>query len=462
MKRTRKPLPEMKDVQLSFEAGDIVGEVMSFGSPTPIEVAVSGRNYTADRAYTAKLIEEMRGIPSLRDVQYRQPLDYPTVQVLIDREKAGLAGVTAADVGKALAPVTLSSRFLAPSFWRDPESGIGFQVQLQAAPNTNSLEALGMIPIKRTAKGMVLVRDVATIRDGTMPGEDDRINSVRLLSLTANIQGEDLGRVSKRINQKVKAVSESFWVSQPDADGRPAWRNVLSDEIVQQKERPTNPPRGITVQIRGQTAPMEQVFQGLGIGLAAAVVVIFLLLTAYFQSIRLSLVVVSTAPAVIAGVALMLVVTRTTLNIQSFMGSIMAIGVAVANAILLVTFAERARREGATALAAAVDGARHRLRPILMTSCAMLAGMAPMALAFGEGGEQTAPLGRAVIGGLGAATLATLTILPAVFAVVQGWSGRGSASLDPDDPASAHFDREPKTLTDGRAVEPARIIEPQG
>ena len=172
-----------------------------------------------------------------------------------------------------------------------------------------------------------------------------------------------------------------------------------------------------------------------------AVVVILLLLTAYFQSLRLAVIVMSTAPAVIAGVILALVITRTTLNIQSFMGSIMAIGVAVANAILLATFAERARSQGASAIGAAVDGGRHRLRPILMTSCAMIAGMAPMALGIGEGGEQTAPLGRAVIGGLAVATLATLVVLPAVFAVVQGRSSTHSVSLDPDDPASRLFDQ---------------------
>jgi multidrug efflux pump subunit AcrB len=441
--RKRRALPEMKDVQLSFEAGDIVGDVMSFGSPTPIEVAVTGKNYAADRAYTAKLLEELKAIPSLRDRQYRQPLDYPTVQILVDRQKAGLAGVTAADIGRALAPVTLSSRFLAPSYWRDPESGIGFQVQLQVSPGASTNEALGMIPVKRTAKGMVLVRDVATIREGTLPGEDDRYNSVRLLSLTANIHGEDLGRVSGQIDEKVRAVNDSFWVSQEDAEGKRAWKNTLSDEVVAQDARPNRAPKGISVQIRGQTAPMQQMFQGLGIGLLMAVVVIFLLLTAYFQSMRLAFVVISTAPAVLAGVVLMLVLTGTTLNIQSFMGSIMAIGVAVANAILLVTFAERARLDGASARDAAVDGVRHRLRPILMTSCAMLAGMTPMALALGEGGEQTAPLGRAVVGGLVAATIATLTLLPAVFAVIQGWAGRRSASLDPDDTASRYFEKEP-------------------
>ena len=188
---------------------------------------------------------------------------------------------------------------------------------------------------------------------------------------------------------------------------------------------------------------MEEILRGLGFGLILSIVVILLLLAANFQSIRLALLVVSTTPAVVAGVVLMLWLTGTTVNLQSFMGSIMAIGVAVANAILLVTFAEGHRREeGADARRAAVEGARGRLRPILMTSCAMIAGMLPMAMGWSEGGEQTAPLGRAVIGGLAGATLATLAVLPAAFAMVQGLAGRESASLDPDDPESPHYHEE--------------------
>src|SRR5205807_1674943 len=185
-----------------------------------------------------------------------------------------------------------------------------------------------------------------------------------------------------------------------------------------------------------------KVYEGLTGGLIMAVVVILLLLTAYFQSFRLAVVVVSTTPAVIAGVVLALLATGTTLNIQSFMGAIMAIGVAVANAILLTSFAEENRKLGATASEAAVRGAESRLRPILMTSCAMLAGMIPLALALGEGGEQTAPLGRAVLGGLAASTLATLLVLPSVFAVVQGRSSTASVSLDPDDPQSGYHDQD--------------------
>ena len=190
--------------------------------------------------------------------------------------------------------------------------------------------------------------------------------------------------------------------------------------------------------MRGQIVPLGEMLDGLRSGLLLALGVIFLLLTANFQSLRLSLVVLSTAPAVVAGVALTLLLTGTTLNIQSFMGAIMAIGVAVANAILLTTFAERARVGGSSALDAAVDGARSRLRPILMTSCAMIAGMIPMAVGFGEGGEQSAPLGRAVIGGLAAATVATLVVLPSVFAIVQRHATTRSVSLDPDDPQSRH------------------------
>jgi len=186
----------------------------------------------------------------------------------------------------------------------------------------------------------------------------------------------------------------------------------------------------------------------LTIGLALTVAVILLLLTAYFQSLRLALVALATVPAVLGGVAVALLMTRTTLNIQSFMGAIMAVGVAVANAILLVTFAERHRRETSDARAAGIEGARGRMRPILMTSCAMIAGMAPMALGFGEGGEQTAPLGRAVIGGLIASTLTALLILPAVFALVMKRAPARAASLDPDDPDSRHY--EPQMNADER------------
>src|SRR5262249_54372045 len=187
------------------------------------------------------------------------------------------------------------------------------------------------------------------------------------------------------------------------------------------------PPGGVTVSVRGQVPPMDQTLSGLRTGLALAVVAIFLLLTANLQSIRLALVVLATVPAILAGVAVALWLTGTTINVQSFMGAIMAIGVGVANTILLVTFAERNRLDRQPAPEAAIEGARSRLRPILMTSFAMIAGMVPMALALGEGGEQTAPLGRAVIGGLVASTVTVLLVIPALFAMVQGRASTQSA-----------------------------------
>ncbi len=417
--RLRRRLPTldgMRDVKLSFEAGDIVEDVMSFGAPARIEVAVNGPSLEDNRAYAEKLFRRLEPMPALRDLQYVQGLDYPTIKVEVDRERAGLSGVSLADVARALAPTTLSSRFTVPNYWADPKTGIAFQVQVQVSSRqTGSLEEriqeLKNLPVKRIAEKQVLLGQVARVTPDKMPGEYDRYNMRRQVSITANIHGTDLAA----------------------ADGQIA---AAIDQL--QAEDP--PPRGVLIDIRGQIVPMNQMFQGLGKGLLLAIGVILLLLMANFQSFLLALVVISTIPAVIIGVAVALIVTDTTLNIQSFMGAIMAVGVAVANAILLVTFAERSRRAGADARAAAVDGAAYRLRPILMTSCAMIAGMMPMAWGLGEGGEQTAPLGRAVIGGLAAATLATLLILPAVFALVQGWATRRSPSLDPDDPQSAHYD----------------------
>ena len=401
---------EMPNVQFSFEPADIVSDVMSFGSPTPVEVAVSGANYADVRAFAAKVRGELATIPTLRDLQYAQALDYPTVSVDIDRERAGISGVTAEEVSRSLVAATSSSRFVVPNYWPDPKTGIGYQVQVEIpVAIMNSVKEVETLPVQRPGGPSLLLRDVAKVRRGTMPGEYDRYNMKRSISLTANLVGEDLGRAAGRISQAL--------------------------------ERAGTPPKGVNVDIRGQIVPMREMLTGLAIGLAMSIVVILLLLTANFQSVRLALVTISTAPAVVCGVVIALWLTGTTINIQSFMGAIMAIGVAVANAILLITFAERRRREdSAEAADAAVFGATGRLRPILMTSCAMTAGMVPMALGWGEGGEQTAPLGRAVIGGLVAATLATLFVLPSLFALVQGWTGRHSASVDPDDPESRYFD----------------------
>jgi multidrug efflux pump subunit AcrB len=430
--RLRHKLPHaLPGVRFSFEPSDIVSRVMSFGAPTPIEVAVSGPNLADSRQYAGKLKAKLTQVPALRDLAFEQELDYPTVKVTVDRERAGVLGVTTGDVANSLVAGTSSSRYTAPNYWADPKSGIGYQVQVEIPERQiNSLEDVKNLPIARRADQQVDLRNVAAVTDGTALGEYDRYNMQRMLTLSANIFGEDLGRAAAQVEQ---AISDAG-----------------------------TPPAGVNVKLRGQVEPMMEMFGGLRLGLLMAVGVILLMLAANFQSFRLSLAVGLTIPAVIAGVVAMLWLTRTTLNIQSFMGAIMAIGVAVANAILLVTFAERSRVEGREPWEAAIEGARSRLRPILMTSFAMLAGMVPMALGLGEGGEQSAPLGRAVIGGLFGATCATLVILPAILATLQSRHAPLSVSLDPDDPDSRYFEPERQLEPergDGRAEYPAQAAQ---
>ena len=407
--RLRKRLgAAMPEVKFSFEPSDIVSRVMSFGSPTPIEIAVTGPDVKVDRAYAEKVHAVLEKVPSVRDLHYGQMIDYPAVRVKLDRERAGIMGITTAEVAHSVVAATSSSRYVLPNFWADPKSGVAYQVQIEVPRESmDSLEAVQNIPIAQKDGKSILLRSLATVTAGNTVGEVDRYNMQRMVTLNANIAGEDLGHAAEHIREALKELG--------------------------------TPPRGVSLNVRGQVEPMEQMLGGLQRGFLLAVVVIFLLLAFNFQSLRLALTVVSTVPAVAGGVIIALWLTHTTLNLESFMGAIMSIGVAVANAILLVTFAERARLASGNAASSAIEGAQSRLRPILMTSIAMIAGMLPMALGFGESGDQTAPLGRAVIGGLFFATVATLTILPSAFAIIQARSTTKSPSLDPLDPESVSF-----------------------
>jgi multidrug efflux pump subunit AcrB len=409
----RKTLPsQFPGCQFSYEAADIVTQIMNFGASTPVEINVSGPDLGADRAFAGKIYGQLADVQALRDLQYDEPLDYPSVDVDIDRERAGQLGVTAASVGRSLLAATSSSRFVTPNYWADPKSGVAYQLQVQIPQaEIASIQDVEHIPVTLGTASHPLLGDVAQVNYGTVVGEYHRLNGQRMVTLTANVAGQDLGRVSKQLDEDMKRVG--------------------------------TPPRGVKVTVRGQIGPMKQTLSNLGVGLLLAVLVIFLLLAANFQSMRLAFVVLSTIPAVICGVIFILLITGTTLNVQSFMGAIMAIGVAVANAILLIIFAEGHRRSGNTSTVAAIHGAQTRMRPILMTSMAMIAGMVPMALGVGEGAQQTAPLGRAVIGGLLFATAATLLILPLVFSMVQERAGVKSPSLDPEDPQSDFAGHQP-------------------
>jgi multidrug efflux pump subunit AcrB len=406
----RSKLPQQfPGVHFSFDPGDLISQILSFGSSSVAEVTVAGPQYADVASYAERVRQKLAAVPELRDLEYEEPLHYPTVDIHVNRAMAGQLGTTADAVGSAVVSATASSRFVAPSYWRDPKSGVSYQVQVQVPqPKMTSIADIGNIPVDSSTGARPLVNQLADLRSSTVPGELDRQNGQWMIALSANLGVRDL-RLANKATEKALA----------DAGA---------------------PPRGVKTAIRGQVSAMQQIFGELALGLAAAIGVILLLLTANFQSLKLALVVLSTAPAVLAGSVLMLLVTGTTLNLESFMGTIMAIGVAVANAILLVSFAEQNRLKGASAPDAARAAAAERLRPVLMTSLAMIAGMIPMAIAFGQGSEETAPLGRAVIGGLFVATLATLFLLPTVFGLVQRNASTRSRSLDPEDPDSQWFE----------------------
>ncbi|MDR3702649.1 MAG: efflux RND transporter permease subunit [Candidatus Sulfopaludibacter sp.] len=402
---------ELPDCQVSFEAADIVSQVMSFGSATPIEVAVQGPSLADDYGYAEKVRSELAKLSFIRDLQFAQEYNYPTLDININRERAGQFGLTMADVVRSVVPATSSSRFTEPNYWRDPTSGNAFQIQVELPQNQiQSVDEIGRLPVMPIGRPEMQLDNIASLKMGTMPGLIERFNGQHIISVTANIHGITLGEAAIKLKQALAGAGA--------------------------------PPRGAKIVMKGEIPPLEQTISGLRTGLLLAVVAIFLLLSANFQSMRLALSIVLSVPAVLCGVLLMLLATHTTLNIQSFMGAIMAIGIAVANSILLITFAERFRHENRPVMDAAREGAASRLRAILMTAAAMICGMAPMAIGFGEGGSQSAPLGRAVIGGLLVSTFATLTILPSIYAILQGRAPVTFPSLNPMDPASRYYEAQ--------------------
>src|SRR5215469_4716314 len=300
---------ELPEVNFSFEPSDIVTRVMSMGSPTPIEVSVTGPNLADDRAFAEKIRSALGRMSQLRDVQFGQTLDYPTVDVHVDRERAGLLGVSMADVSRALVTATSSSRYVVPNYWADANTGVAYQVQVQLPPALmSSTEEVRNITVTPHSGESQLLRNVGRVSDGNVIGEYTRYNGQRTVSVTANLFNTDLGSAAAAIKDTVAGLGK--------------------------------PPAKVSIAIRGQVQPLNQMLSGLQTGLGIAILAIFLMLTANFQSLRLSLAVISVLPAALAGVVLALWLTGTTLNIQSFIGAIMAMGVAVSNAILLVTFAE--------------------------------------------------------------------------------------------------------------------------
>lgn len=404
--RTRfsKDLP---DLTLSFEPIELTDKILSQGSPTPIEVRLSGRNKQVNEVYAQKLIAKLKEISYLRDVQLGQSTKYPAINIEIDRVRAAQLGLDVTDVSRSLIASTSSSRYTDKNIWVDEKAGYSYSVQVQVPEsNMQSVNDISEIPLLKNASRPVL-GDVATITSGTTYGENDNLGATPVLSVTANLNNKDLGTAAKDVQEAIKSIGEL--------------------------------PRGLNIEVIGLSNTLIDTMSSLESGLLVAIVVIFLMLAANFQSFKVSGVVLATVPAVILGSLALLMMMGSTLNLQSYMGMIMSVGVSISNAVLLITNAEQLRKHSGNAITAATEAAALRMRPILMTALAMVAGMIPMASGLGEAGDQSSPLGRAVVGGLIASTFAALFILPLVFAWTQGKAGTQSVSLDPEDEESKHY-----------------------
>ncbi|WP_447636861.1 efflux RND transporter permease subunit [Flavobacterium microcysteis] len=402
--RIKKILP---DVKISFEPIELTDKVLSQGSPTPIEVRIAGKNKKLNEEYANKIIAKLNKISYFRDVQIAQPIKYPSLDINIDRTRAAQVGVDMNEVSRSLIASTSSSRYTEKNTWIDEKAGLSYSVQVQVPLNKmKSVHDMGEIPLLKNSTRPVL-SDVATITPSFTYGENDNLGAMPYISVTGNIHQTDLGTASKDVQKTIASLGEL--------------------------------PRGLFIEPIGLSKVLGETMSSLQAGLLVAIVVIFLMLSANFQSFRISLVILTTVPAVVLGSLLLLLLTGSTLNLQSYMGIIMSVGVSIANAVLLVTNAEQLRKHNGDALLSAREAASLRLRPILMTSVAMIAGMLPMAIGHGEGGDQVSPLGRAVIGGLLFSTFTVLIILPLIFAWVLGKTTTQSVSLDPEDKESKHY-----------------------
>ncbi len=395
---------------ISFEPGDIVEQVLNLGSSNPVEIIIVNRNLDNGKQAADALIKKLSAITSLRDLQIATPLKYPAIKLNIDRLKAGQLNITADQVAKSIVPATTSSRFTTPSYWLDKTTGTAYQVQVQYPEyKMNSTVQLETVPVSSGNGNTHYLNEVADWNRTTIVGEYDRLNQQRYITITANVFRQDLGSVFKKTQLVIDSVSKSF--------------------------------NGTKISMRGQPILLQQTLSDLRYGLIIAIVVIFLIMVIFFQSFRIAITALSVIPAVIAGALLLLLITGKTINIQSYMGTIMATGVAIANGVLYISSAEFLRRNGNTK-DLHLKAASLRMRPILMTSIAMIAGMIPMSLGATEGGDQTAPLAVAVIGGLIFSAISVLFFLPQLYNWSIGRKKYHSVSLDPDDLNSRYFDEK--------------------
>ena len=389
----RKRLPsEFPGVQFFFQPADIVTQILNFGTPAPIDIQIRGMNQPGNYAVGLKLANEIRHIPGAVDVHVQQAFDAPTLFLNIDRTRAQYVGMEARDVAQNVL-VSLSSSFqTAPNFWLDPRNGVSYQVAVQTPQyRVDNYQALQNTPVTASAPGVQpqILGNLVSSSTVARPASISHYDVQPMINVYASVSGRDLGSVSTRVAQLVHDVEKEL-------------------------------PRGSRIFIRGQVQTMSTSFVGLAIGLLGAIVLAYLLIVVNFQSWLDPFIIITALPGALAGICWMLLFTHTTLSVPSLTGAIMCMGVATANSILMVSFAREQMNEGKSVLDAALEAGFVRIRPVIMTALAMIIGMVPMAIGLGEGGEQNAPLGRAVIGGLLFATVATLFFVPCVFSMIHG------------------------------------------
>jgi multidrug efflux pump subunit AcrB len=382
---------EFPGVGFAFLPADIVGQILNFGVPAPIDIQIAGFNGAANRQYAYKLFEKLKKIPGIADLHIHQAIDAPQLRVAVDRSRAEELGLTQRDVINNML-ISLSGSFQTqPTFWLNPKNGVSYSVVAQTPQyQLDSLQALDNLPVTgSTSQPPQILGAVAEITRGVAPIVASHYNVQSVIDIFAAVQDRDLGGVSADIQRILAETADLV-------------------------------PKGATVVSRGQVKTMESSFTGLYGGLAVAIVLIYLLIVVNFQSWLDAFIIIAALPAALAGIVWMLFLTHTTLSVPALTGAIMCMGVATANSILIVSFAREKLQSGRDAFRAALEAGFGRLRPVLMTALAMIIGMVPMALGLGEGGEQNAPLGRAVIGGLAMATAATLFFVPTIFCLLHG------------------------------------------
>jgi CzcA family heavy metal efflux pump len=389
----REKLPQrFPGVQFFFQPADIVTQILNFGTPAPIDVAIMGNNQAGDFVVAEKLAREIRHIPGAVDVHVQQAFDGPTLHMDIDRTRAQSVGLQARDVAQNLL-ISLSSSFqTAPAFWLDPKNGVSYNVAVQTPQyRMDTFQELQNTPVTGTGPGVPpqILGNLVQASTTARPAIVSHYNVQPMINVYAAVDGRDLGAVSDEVAKRVKELDKEL-------------------------------PRGSHIVIRGQVQTMKSSFAGLGFGVVGAIVLVYLLIVVNFQSWLDPFIIITALPGALAGICWMLLLTHTTLNVPSLTGAIMSVGVATANSILMISFAREQMNEGKNAREAALDAGFVRMRPVIMTALAMIIGMVPMAIGMGEGGEQNAPLGRAVIGGLLFATFATLFFVPVVFSIIHG------------------------------------------